>query len=172
MHSKVVSTIFTPSVAVVLLVGCAVILAFFAVRRRVRQYLLRAIRCPLRASFLGGNFGQILHTRVKAFHEHLTKAYGGIIKINGSLGDIQDMVSEPKACHSILLKEQDVFEETSWFLEVNHHVFGDGLLSTAGPHHLIADEGKPDRWLSPLPVAVDAAEGRTASASGGYCNIC
>ncbi|KAI0050383.1 cytochrome P450 [Auriscalpium vulgare] len=153
MHLTVFSTIFTPSVAVASLLplaGWAVILAFFAVRHRVRQIPLRAIRGPpqpTRRSRWLITSRQIFHARAKAFHEHLIKAYGDIIKINGLLG-YKIMVSDPKACHSIFLKEQDVYEETSWFREMNRHAFGNSLVSTTGmpvPHYR-----KQGKMLNPL----------------------
>ncbi|KAI0046935.1 cytochrome P450 [Auriscalpium vulgare] len=140
----------TPSFAVVALLPLVglltliVSLVFFAVRHRFRQLPLRAIPGPPRASFVEGNLGQMYNPQAKAFHRHLTKTYGDIIKVNGLLGDIQIQVADPRACQSIL-QEHDVFEMAPWFLEMNRHVLGSGLFSTTGPHHR-----KQRKMLNPM----------------------
>ncbi|KAI0039884.1 hypothetical protein FA95DRAFT_968067 [Auriscalpium vulgare] len=85
-------TMLTPSWAVVALLPLVglltsiVSLVFFAVRHRFRQLPLRTIPGPPRASFVEGNLGQMYNPQAKAFHRHLTKTYGDIIKVNGLLG--------------------------------------------------------------------------------------
>ncbi|KAI0060171.1 cytochrome P450 [Artomyces pyxidatus] len=102
---------------------------------RVRQLPLRKIRGPPSPSFLIGHFGQLFNTAALPFHEEIFNAYGNIIRINGIVGDTQIIVSDAKACTSIFLKEQDIFEESPWALASNGRVFGLGLLSTMGAHH-------------------------------------
>ncbi|KAG6827437.1 hypothetical protein H0H92_011792 [Tricholoma furcatifolium] len=49
--------------------------------------------------------------------------------------DEQLYVSDPRALQSIIVKDQDAFEETAVFVETNKAIFGPGLVSTIGDHH-------------------------------------
>lgn len=49
--------------------------------------------------------------------------------------DEQLYVSDPLALHYIVVKEQDVYEETDMFITGNKLIFGEGLISTLGEQH-------------------------------------
>ncbi|KAG6843126.1 hypothetical protein H0H93_002158, partial [Arthromyces matolae] len=49
--------------------------------------------------------------------------------------DEQLYVSDPRALQSIIVKDQDAFEETAVFVETNKAIFGPGLVATVGEHH-------------------------------------
>ena len=68
------------------------------------------------------------------FHEGLRRKYGRVARIYGFFGvclvtiprilsslkkyqDIQLVVSDPKACNNIVVKDQAIFEETHSFIE-------------------------------------------------------
>lgn len=61
--------------------------------------------------------------------------YGGAVKIHALFGEEWLYVSDPRALHHILVKEQHIFEENDSFLSCNKLVFGDGLISTLGEQH-------------------------------------
>ncbi|KAG2146016.1 cytochrome P450 [Suillus bovinus] len=61
--------------------------------------------------------------------------YGGAVKVHALFGDKWLYVSDPRALHHILVKEQHIFEENDSFLECNKLIFGDGLISTLGEQH-------------------------------------
>lgn len=61
--------------------------------------------------------------------------YGGAIKIHALFGEEWLFVSDPRALHHILVKEQHIFEEVDNFILSNKLVFGDGLISTLGEQH-------------------------------------
>ncbi|KAI0057340.1 cytochrome P450 [Artomyces pyxidatus] len=90
---------------------------------------------PPAVSFYTGHYKQMFNFGAVKFYHHINKTYGSVIRLTGFLGATQLMISDPKACTSILLRDQDVFEETDFFLETNRHAFGPGLLATAGTHH-------------------------------------
>ncbi|KZP09574.1 cytochrome P450 [Athelia psychrophila] len=90
---------------------------------------------PPSISFVKGNIGQLFNPQGWEFHRYLADNFGGVVKINGMWGDKQLYVSDPKALHHILVKDQDVYEETDWFIHSNRLTFGDGMLSTAGEQH-------------------------------------
>ncbi|KAI0044071.1 cytochrome P450 [Auriscalpium vulgare] len=112
------------------------LIALYFLRNKVRQWRLRKIRGPPPESFLAGNMRQLYNPwdGIK-FINNVTKTYGRVAKIASSFGEPRFLISDPKACTSILLKDQDSFEETLWFYAVNNSVFGPGLLGTMGSHH-------------------------------------
>lgn len=61
--------------------------------------------------------------------------YGGAVKIHALFGEEWLYVSDPRALHHILVKEQHIFEENDGFLSCNKLIFGDGLISTLGEQH-------------------------------------
>lgn len=65
----------------------------------------------------------------------LATEYGGAVKIHALFGEEWLYVSDPRALHHILVKEQDTFEENDSFLSCNKLIFGDGLISTLGEQH-------------------------------------
>ncbi|KAI0054807.1 cytochrome P450 [Artomyces pyxidatus] len=119
----------------VLFSGAIGLALFYFVRHRVKQIPLWKIPGPESVSFITGNNSQMFHAGAGKFHEYLIRTYGRVIRITMFLWDTQLVISDPSACTSILLKDQDVFEETEWFLETNRHAFGPGLLATMGAHH-------------------------------------
>ncbi|KAF7969084.1 hypothetical protein HWV62_28328 [Athelia sp. TMB] len=70
-----------------------------------------------------------------AYNFQLIEKYGGVFKVFGLLGDEVLYVSDPRALHSIVVKEQETFEETDMFIEANRLIFGEGLISTQGNQH-------------------------------------
>ncbi|KAF9445892.1 cytochrome P450 [Macrolepiota fuliginosa MF-IS2] len=90
---------------------------------------------PPPQSWFKGNLGQLFSPKGLDFHQSLVDTYGGIVKVYGFFGDEQLYISDPKALHSITLKDQGAFEETSVFLETNKVIFGPGLVATKGEQH-------------------------------------
>ncbi|KAJ3786493.1 cytochrome P450 [Lentinula aff. detonsa] len=69
------------------------------------------------------------------WNESLAKKYGSTIGLRGPFGSKMLYTFDPKAMHTILVKESETFEETAGFIEFNKNVFGKGLLGTIGDHH-------------------------------------
>ncbi|KAI0056909.1 cytochrome P450, partial [Artomyces pyxidatus] len=96
-----------------------------------------------------GNYGQMFHPGAAAFHEELHRTFGGIFRITGILGASHFLLRDHRkfspAMATILVKEQDVFEESTWLLETSRLAFGPGLLATTGAHHR-----KQRRLLNPV----------------------
>ncbi|KAF4577459.1 cytochrome P450-dit2 [Pleurotus pulmonarius] len=90
---------------------------------------------PPSQSWITGNLGQLFNSKGLPFHHHLSERYGGIAKIHGFFGDEQLYICDPRALHSILVKEQDAFDETTVFIENNRIIFGPGLVATVGEQH-------------------------------------
>lgn len=123
-----------------LTIQCIVTYAVYRACRRIFRSLvvksdLDNIPGPKSHSFLKGNFSKIFDIRGWDFHRHIGQKYGGVVRINAFLGDKQLYVSDPKALHHIVVKDQNTYEETSSFIAANSILFGKGLLATLGDHH-------------------------------------
>ncbi|KAH9949896.1 cytochrome P450 [Amylocystis lapponica] len=70
-----------------------------------------------------------------AFHRKLGDEYGPVVKIYGFLNKPTLYVFDPKAMQSIVLKDQNSYEETRSFTSTTLLIFGPGLLGTLGEHH-------------------------------------
>ncbi|KAH9979522.1 cytochrome P450 [Lactifluus volemus] len=104
-------------------------------RRRFRQRHLWNIPGPSNTSLVWGHFYQMFNPYAYPFHEGLRQNYGRVARVHGLFGDTQLIVSDPKACNNMVIKDQTIFEETRAFTNVNMHVFGPALVSTLGDQH-------------------------------------
>ncbi|KAH8115664.1 cytochrome P450 [Phellopilus nigrolimitatus] len=96
---------------------------------------LSKIPGPPKVSWLKGNFDQVYNKDGWEFHRKLYEDYGGAVRVDMFLGDQQLFVSDPLALYHILIKDQQVFEETDTFLMSFKVTFGKSLLSTLGEEH-------------------------------------
>ncbi|GLB40230.1 putative cytochrome P450 family protein [Lyophyllum shimeji] len=104
-------------------------------RRLIIKTDLDNLPGPPPASFLKGNFGKVFNPDAWAFHKELAEHYGRVVRIDGFLGDKQVYLFDPKAVYHVVVKDQDVYEESASFLEANRLFFGEGLLATLGEQH-------------------------------------
>lgn len=95
----------------------------------------RDIPGPPPASWFMGNLGQLFNSKGLPFHQELVDRFGGMVKVHGFFGEEQLYISDPRALHSIISKDQDAFEETAVFIETNKVIFGPGLVATTGEQH-------------------------------------
>ncbi|KAA1468089.1 cytochrome P450 [Dentipellis sp. KUC8613] len=106
------------------------------VRQRIRQLPLRKIPGPPPLSFLKGHLPQIFGREDGwEFHTGILEKFGTVVRLCGWGGDPLLYVSDPKAIHNIIVKDQYIYEETSDFIASNLLNFGPGLLGTLGEHH-------------------------------------
>ncbi|KAI0318197.1 cytochrome P450 [Amylostereum chailletii] len=104
-------------------------------RRYLVQRALRVVPGPPSLSFWAGNLKQMFTPNALAFHAEIQRQFEKVVRIQGFLGDQQLLISDPKALHSILVKDQHTFEESEWMIESRRVGFGPGLLSTLGAQH-------------------------------------
>lgn len=107
---------------------------------------LKNIPGPPSASWWKGNFFQVFD-RINGweFHRELRERYGGAVKLTMLFGDKQLYVTDPLSLHHIVQKDQDIFEETAFFVTSNNLFLGRSLLSTLGDQHK-----KQRRILNPV----------------------
>ncbi|KAH8986066.1 cytochrome P450 [Lactarius hatsudake] len=99
--------------ALVALAGAA---SLILLGHRFRQRSLLKIPGPSKPSLFWGHWHHIFNPYAYPFHEGLYSTYGKVARIYGFLGDIQLVVSDPKACNNIFIKDQPIFEMTEAFL--------------------------------------------------------
>ncbi|KAI0648564.1 cytochrome P450 [Trametes meyenii] len=122
-----------------LLQGLAICGASWFLWKYFRQIVVKSsldnIPGPPSESFTWGNLSQILDRHAWPMYEYLTESYKGVVKLAGPLGHRMLYVFDPVAMHSIIVKDQYVYEEAAWFIKSNRLHFGPGLLATLGNHH-------------------------------------
>ncbi|KAH9481363.1 Cytochrome P450 monooxygenase 91 [Psilocybe cubensis] len=90
---------------------------------------------PKSDSWITGSLLQIIGNNAWGFHKEIGQTYGGIVRIKGILGRNDLYVSDAKALHHILIKDQYVYEETDDFIESNKIIFGKGIFTSLGEEH-------------------------------------
>ncbi|KAH9003662.1 cytochrome P450 [Lactarius hatsudake] len=119
--------------AIVALAG-AILLS--VLKHRFRQRSLLNIPGPSNPSLFwdAGHWRHFFNHHAYQFHERIYRTYGRVARIYGFFGDIQLVVSDPKACNNIVIKDHLIFEQTEAVRHWHRHAFGPGLLATSGGH--------------------------------------
>ncbi|KAI9439892.1 cytochrome P450 [Lactarius indigo] len=117
------------------LVALAVAASLAVLNHRVRQRSLQRIPGPSNPSLFWGHWRHMFNPYAYSFHDELYRAYGKVTRVYGFLGDIQLVVSDPKACNHIIVKDQAIFEITEAILRANMQALGPSLFATSGAHH-------------------------------------
>ncbi|KAL4246377.1 cytochrome P450 family protein [Abortiporus biennis] len=105
-----------------------------------RNYVLRKpldnIPGPKPSSWLTGNISEFEHRKSGwSFTEDLESKWNNVVRMKGIFGEDMLYVFDPKAMHSILVKDAHMYEKQEWALTLTTVLFGKGLLSVAGGHH-------------------------------------
>ncbi|EJF55944.1 cytochrome P450 [Dichomitus squalens LYAD-421 SS1] len=107
--------------------------------RLLRNYFVKSpldvIPGPPSGSIIGGNMFQLLEHNSWDFHDHLIHTYGPVAKIHSFLGAKWLHVYDPKALHSIYLKDQDSYYRGEQSVSGVRLTLGPGLLGTSGALH-------------------------------------
>uniref|UniRef100_D8Q919 Cytochrome P450 n=1 Tax=Schizophyllum commune (strain H4-8 / FGSC 9210) TaxID=578458 RepID=D8Q919_SCHCM len=109
--------------------------AWELLRRFIFSSPLDNIPAPPSPSFFTGACVLVVRFRPRANAIAPYFPDGSVIRLRGLLGERQLYVSDPKALHNIVVKDQHIFEEHPQFLCSNSIIFGQGLLTTIGDHH-------------------------------------
>ncbi|KAI0628763.1 cytochrome P450 [Trametes polyzona] len=121
----------------------------FVVLRIVRAVWTKAplhnVPGPKPTSYLRGNVDQLLgHDRGK-YKDVFAQQYGRLYKVYGPMMSNWIYTFDPRAMHSIFIKDTDTFGPTQSVLLGNLLTLGPGLLSTKGHQHL-----RQRKMLNPL----------------------
>ncbi|KAH9857460.1 cytochrome P450 [Lenzites betulinus] len=90
---------------------------------------------PHSDSFFTGNTKLLLSPERWAYEQALVQQYGRAFKVYGPLNARWLYTYDPRALHSIFVKDQDVFEENDVLLSSFMTALGPGLLSTVEEQH-------------------------------------
>ncbi|OBZ67681.1 hypothetical protein A0H81_12357 [Grifola frondosa] len=90
---------------------------------------------PPPQSFWKGNTDQLFNRHAWSFHQELNEKYGSVVKLHSVVGQKLLYVYDPKALHSIIVKDHHIYEEAAFFIKTNLLTFGPGLLSVLGDQH-------------------------------------
>ncbi|KAI0697096.1 cytochrome P450 [Cerioporus squamosus] len=93
------------------------------------------VRGPPSQSFIHGNLNQIFERHASDFHRYLERDFGPVSTLHGLFGSKWLHIYDPRAMHSIAVKDRDAYEEVPFFREGNQVMFGPGLIATVGSHH-------------------------------------
>ncbi|PCH40533.1 cytochrome P450 [Wolfiporia cocos MD-104 SS10] len=118
-----------------LLLAGAVWLAYRLIQRRKSLSSLDKIPGPPSKSFFSGNIVQFFTRDGAEFQRKVALDYGPVVKIHGMFGRPMLYISDPKALHTIVIKEENIYTPPKLFTDSNWLLFGRGLLATIGDHH-------------------------------------
>ncbi|KAF9477913.1 cytochrome P450 [Pholiota conissans] len=114
-------------------------LTIFTWKRILRPFVFPTIwenlPGPAPSSFLSGSLGDLLSPRGWKWHQDIADIYGSVVKIKGLFGANYLYVSDPKALHHILVKDQHFYEETVAVIEGNKMLLGEGIFTSVGERH-------------------------------------
>ncbi|KAI0641561.1 cytochrome P450 [Trametes meyenii] len=121
----------------------------YSLWRYFRQWLVKDpldnIPGPSSPSWMTGNLPQMFNKQGMPFYYDLIENYGPVVKLHGAYGRRILYVFDPRAMHSIVVKDQYSYEQPDWFIKSNLLTLGPGLLSTLGHQHR-----KQRRMLNPI----------------------
>ncbi|KAI9069463.1 cytochrome P450 [Trametes sanguinea] len=116
--------------------GLAMYLAWRILRRFVSKSPLDNIPGPNASSYLTGNLAKIFDRREAwIYQQGLVEQYGRLCTVYGMFNDRWLFTHDPRAFHSIFVKEQDVYEESPVLTTSFMLFIGPGLLATLGEQH-------------------------------------
>ncbi|KZV67343.1 cytochrome P450 [Peniophora sp. CONT] len=103
---------------------------------RAKHRAFRAIRGPMRTSFIAGNLEELYSPFGLPFYEALPK-YGSVVKVHGLFGDVLLCITDPRAISHILVQNANNYPaaDVSGELHMHRYLLGPGLLGVNGPTH-------------------------------------
>ncbi|KAJ7870888.1 cytochrome P450 [Mycena leptocephala] len=122
-----------------ILVVCALCIVPYAIRIILRRFfsVLDNVPGPPRTSIMTGNLIQFHDPDDWDFHQQLEESYEQVVKVHGMLGERHLFVFDSAALQSVLVQDQDTYEEPPKFLwhVLDHLMFGKGIFSTTSDQH-------------------------------------
>ncbi|KAH9923737.1 cytochrome P450 [Epithele typhae] len=90
---------------------------------------------PESVSWVTGNIGKLFQCDAWDYVRGLSEAYGPTCLIHSLFGAKGLLTYDPKAMHTIYIKNQDIWSRSDVSIEAGLALFGPGLLSTQGETH-------------------------------------
>ncbi|KAI0826700.1 cytochrome P450 [Trametes gibbosa] len=120
------------------LIGYALVfyIGLRVVRFTLHKSSLHNIPGPPSDSWFTGNTKRLFHLQGWGYQRQLVETYGRVFAVNGLLNTKSLYTFDPRALHSIYVKDQDVvYEESEMLLSSFMLYLGPGLLATLGDQH-------------------------------------
>ncbi|KAF9236337.1 cytochrome P450 [Melanogaster broomeanus] len=116
--------------------GCTLLSFVWVVwRRYFAANPLDNIPGPPSQSWWAGNLKQVFDPYGWSFHQLLGDRFGSLVRTRALFGARSLIISDPKALHYILVKDQYTWEQTEYLIVSSQLVFGNGLISSLGERH-------------------------------------
>ncbi|KAJ3488906.1 hypothetical protein NLI96_g2507 [Meripilus lineatus] len=113
-----------------------VIAVWLLLKDRVLRSPIDQVPGPSSPSLLSGHLGRLFHRHEGwKLHDELATQYAAVSRIRGVLGERILYVFDPTALHSIIIKDQQYYEEASFSISMLDLIFGPGLLATLHDQH-------------------------------------
>ncbi|KAH9928315.1 cytochrome P450 monooxygenase [Fomitopsis serialis] len=116
-----------------------VVVAIHIVWRISRRIFARTpldnIPGPPPAPFLTGHLPQYFDRHGTEFQRRVAHNYGPVVKMQGMFGQPLLYIYDPRALHTMLIKEASDYDEEELFVRTNTLIFGPGLISVLGDQH-------------------------------------
>ncbi|EIN04859.1 cytochrome P450 [Punctularia strigosozonata HHB-11173 SS5] len=145
---------------------CALVLALWGLQkfynRAVIKSVLRNLPGPSNPSFIVGNLKQLWNADAFPFHQEIADM-GSAVKVHGFFGDEQLYLTDPRALHHVLVKDQEIFEVSANNLEISRLLWGNGLVASLGEQHrrqrkMLNPLFSPAHLRTLVPVFITIAE--------------
>ncbi|KAG1739086.1 cytochrome P450 [Suillus paluster] len=98
---------------------------------------------PDKGHWLLGNVTKLFEGGIE-YCVDIVDRYGGAVRLHGPYGELV-YLADPRALYHMVVKDQQMFEETDDFIMSNKLIFGNGLVGTVGEQHR-----RQRKLLSPL----------------------
>ncbi|KAJ3966774.1 cytochrome P450 [Lentinula raphanica] len=136
-------------------IGAATVfgILFLQLMYKKRNASLANVAGPGSTSWITGNFQQLFNADAWDFHELLGKKYGSTLRLHGPFGTTSLYTCDANVMHTVLVKDQDIFEESDGFIKSMLLVFGEGLSGSSGHRHR-----KQRKMLNPVFSAAHMRE--------------
>ncbi|KAJ7935175.1 cytochrome P450 [Mycena leptocephala] len=150
-----------------ILVSCTYI--FYWLSRRSPPSF-RNISGPPSEGFVLGNIPRLISADGYDFHADLAQNYGGVVMLHAICGAKQLYVFDCAAMHSILVKDEAIYNMPDAFIAANHLMFGPCLVSTSGLRHrrgrkIMNPVFSPGRLRDILPILYNITHEMSATIS-------
>ncbi|OBZ67576.1 hypothetical protein A0H81_12405 [Grifola frondosa] len=128
--------------------------------QKIGKSTLDNIPGPPPQSFWKGNIDQLFDRHAWSFHQELNEKYGSVVKLHSIFGQKFLYVYDPKALHSIIVKDQHIYEESAFLIKTPVNVRRSPPQTAEAPESSVLDQAYAPHDASILP---NFSQGKRAS---------
>ncbi|KAF9557445.1 cytochrome P450 [Agrocybe pediades] len=113
----------------------AIWLAWRMLRGVSSRSTLDNIPGPAGGNWFTGHLTKLFSATAWGFHRELAEKFGSVVRVRGPFGATELYTFDPKAVHHLLVKDQNIYDESKFFFEINKIMFGEGIFTSKGDAH-------------------------------------